>query len=99
MDIMKMLQQAQQMQADLQRQQEQTQCTHTANGVSVVARGDYSIVAIDISDEVATSGDAEMIQDLVLVATNGALEKVREQMSEKMNGMAQNMGLPGMPGM
>ena len=95
-NIQKMLQQVQQMKTDLETQQRETEATFAANGVEVVAKGDFSIVSISISPEVLASADREMLEDLVLVAVNGALESVRKKLEQTVGDLTSGLNLPGL---
>ena len=96
-----MMQQMQKMQKYMAKAQEELKdltVTGTAGGemVSVVADGHKNIVDVIIKEEVVDPDDVEMIQDLVLAATNDALKKVDELVSSKMGKFTQGMNLPGM---
>jgi DNA-binding YbaB/EbfC family protein len=83
------LKQAQAMQAKMAKVQEEASTktvTGTAGGgsVAVTANGAMQLVGIVIDPEVVKSGDVEMVQDLVLAASNDALKKAREMMAEEM---------------
>lgn len=97
-DIQKMMAQVQQMKADMERTQQETEVRFGANGVEAVARGDMSIVSVRISEDIAQSGDREMLEDLVLVAVNGALDKVRKKLESQVAGLAGGMDLSSLFG-
>jgi len=42
------------------------------------------------------SGDVEMVQDLVMAASNDALRKAREMMAEEMKAVTGGMNAPGL---
>jgi DNA-binding YbaB/EbfC family protein len=95
------LKQAQAMQAQMAKVQEQVATktvTGTAGGgsVTVTATGGLQLVGIVIDPEVVKSGDVEMVQDLVLAASNDALKKAREMMAEEMKAVTGGMNVPGM---
>ncbi len=96
-DLMK---QAQRMKAELQRIQEEAaekRVEGSAGGgmVTVTADGRGEIVAVKIDPEVAQSGDLEMLQDLIVAATNEALRRAREMLSTEMGRMTGGLDLPG----
>ncbi|HIN10069.1 MAG TPA: YbaB/EbfC family nucleoid-associated protein, partial [Acidobacteria bacterium] len=74
MNIQKMMQQAQQMQENLQRQLKQTKVEATAGGgmVSVVMNGVKEIQSLTIDPEVVSRDDVEMLQDLIVAAITDA---------------------------
>lgn len=93
--------QAQVMQAQMAKLQEEAATktvTGTAGGgmVTVTANGAMEIVKVVIDPEAARSGDAEMLQDVVMAASNDALRKAREMMAEQMKAVTGGMNVPGL---
>jgi DNA-binding YbaB/EbfC family protein len=72
--------------------------TGTAGGgmVSVTANGGLEIVSVVINPEAGKSGDVDMLQDLVLAATNDALKKARQMMADHMKSVTGGMNIPGL---
>jgi DNA-binding YbaB/EbfC family protein len=96
-----LLKQAQAMQAQMAKVQEQAASktvTGTAGGgsVTVTANGAMELVKIVIDPEVIKSGEADMVQDLVLAATNDALRKAREMMASEMKSLTGGLNIPGL---
>ena len=95
------LKQAQAMQEQMARIQEQA-ATKTAVGtagggeVTVTANGAMQIVSVAIDPEVGKSGDVDMLQDLVLAATNDALRKAKDLMEQDMKAITGGMKMPGL---
>ena len=95
-----LVKQAQQMQQRIQKLQAEM-ADKTAEGssgggaVTVVANGKQEIVSIQISKDVVTE-DVEMLQDLVLEATNQALKKASEMVSDAMKTVTGGLSVPGM---
>ena len=89
-----MMQQAQKMQEKLQAEVALIRVDGTAGGgmVSIKMDGHKNVLGVRIDPEVA--GDVEMLQDLVLAASNDAAKKVDEESQKKMGGMLGGMGLP-----
>jgi DNA-binding protein YbaB len=54
------------------------------------------LVSIVIDPEVVKGGDVEMVQDLVMVASNDALRKAREMMADAMKSLTGGMNVPGL---
>jgi len=75
-----------------------------AGYVTVRVNGKLEILSVKISEEAMKLNDREMLEDLVAAATNQALTKVRQQLSEESAKMAAEIGLPpamlggGIPG-
>jgi DNA-binding YbaB/EbfC family protein len=96
-----LLKQAQAMQAQMAKVQEQAASktvTGTAGGgsVTVTANGAMELVKIVIDPEVIKTGEADMVQDLVLAATNDALRKAREMMANEMKSLTGGLNIPGL---
>ena len=96
-----MLKQAQKLQADLARLQEELgnrTVEGTAGGGMVKARatGKQEILSIEIEKEVVDPEDLEMLQDLVTAAVNEALRKARELAAQEMGKLTGGVGIPGL---
>ncbi len=89
-----MMRQAQQMQEKLQQEIAQIKVEATAGGGMVTAQmdGQKNLLAVKIDPEVA--GDIEMLQDMIVAASNEAAKKVDEEVQQKTRGMLGGMGLP-----
>ena len=59
--------------------------------VTVVATGDQKIQSISIEEDILKDAEVEMIQDLVLTAVNGALDKSRDLVAERLGPLAGGM--------
>jgi nucleoid-associated protein EbfC len=99
--MQKFIQQANQLQSKVKKLQEELATREfkgTAGGdaVQVTVNGDNKVLAMVIKDEVMKSGDVEMLQDLVLTATNEALRVAKETSDTEMNKLTGGFGLPGM---
>jgi len=106
MDINKLMKQAQQMQAKMQKAQEElsgkTVTAEVGGGqVSVVMNGKHELVSLDIKPEAVDPDDVEFLQDLVLSCINEAVAKVDAMVEDEMGGAMGGMNIPGMklPGM
>jgi len=96
-----LMKQAQAMQAQMAKLQEEAATktvTGTAGGgmVSVTANGGMEIVNVVINPEAIKSGDVDMLQDLVLAASNDALKKARQMMADEMKSVTGGMNIPGL---
>jgi DNA-binding YbaB/EbfC family protein len=72
----------------------------TAGGgaVTVTITGQQKILAIKISQDVLSAGDVEMLQDLIVVAANEAIEKSQLLASSKMGELTGGLKIPGLFG-
>jgi DNA-binding YbaB/EbfC family protein len=98
-DIMKMLQQAQQMQGRLQQmQQELENKTVTASSgggmVTVTADGKGQVRSVRIDPTVVSPTDVEMLEDLVLAAIAEAQKRAAELAQEEMQKLTGGLSLP-----
>jgi DNA-binding YbaB/EbfC family protein len=90
MDMNKLLQQAQQMQDQVQKAQDEiahetVEGTAGGGAVTVKATGTGKIVEIKIAKEAIDPDDPETLEDLVLAAVNSALQAAEELMKSKLN--------------
>ena len=98
-----MMQQIQQMQAQMETLQDQLAAetvTASAGGgvVKVTMSGDQICRGVEIDPSLLEDPDIEMLQDLILSAVNLSLDKSRELQNERFGGLTG--GLSGMlPGM
>jgi len=90
MDMNKLLQQAQQMQDQVEKAQEEiahetVEGTAGGGAVTVKATGAGKIIEIKIAKEAIDPNDPETLEDLVLAAVNSALQAAEELMKSKLN--------------
>jgi DNA-binding YbaB/EbfC family protein len=95
-----MIKQAQKMQKDMMKMQEeleQRQIETSAGGgaITVVVSGKKELVSITIKPEVVDPDDVEMLQDLILAAVNEAIRKADEMVNGEMSKLTGGLGLPG----
>ena len=98
-DIMKILQQAQQMQGRLQEIQDelsQQTVSGSAGGGMVTAEADGKgqLRRIKIDATVVDPSDVEMLEDLILVAVSDAQKKAAALAQEEMGKLTGGMDLP-----
>jgi DNA-binding YbaB/EbfC family protein len=95
-----MIKQAQKMQKDMmkiQEELEQREIEASAGGgaVTVVVTGKKELVSINIKPEVVDPEDVDMLQDLIMAAVNEAIRKAEEMVSSEMGKLTGGFGLPG----
>ena len=97
-NIMKQAQQMQVQMAKLQEEAATKTVTGSAGGgmVTVTANGALEVVSVRIDPEALKDADAEMLQDVVLAATNEALKNARQLMAEQMKSVTGGMNIPGL---
>jgi DNA-binding YbaB/EbfC family protein len=96
----KMMKQMKKMQQEMEKTQEEL-AKKTVEGsaggemVKVTVNGDKRLVDVQIKPEAVDPEDIEMLQDLVLAATNDALKKMNEMTEKEMGKFTKGMNLPG----
>ena len=104
-DLNALMKQAQKLQGDVQRVQEELakmECDGAAGGgmVTATVNGQFEVVRVKIDKSVVDPNDVGMLEDLVTAAINAAGNKVREESKAKMAAVMGPMGgMPGMPGL
>jgi len=98
-DIMKLLQQAQEMQGQYQKIQDELQqmtLTGTSGGGMVTAEvnGQGLLKRIKLDSSVVNPSDTEMLEDLITVAVSDAQRKAQEQAQAQVSKLAGGMNLP-----
>ena len=100
-DIGQIMKQAQQMQTDMQKaQEEMVNLTVTGESgagiVRITMTCKHEVRALEIDDSLV-GDDKEMLEDLIVAAFNDAVRKVEKTVQEKFSGMTAGLSLP--PGM
>src|SRR5258706_9158660 len=100
-DMNQLLQQAQQMQAQMEQAQaelakEIVEASAGGGLVTVKATGTGEITEIKIDPKAIDPDDPEMLEDVVLAAVNEALRSAQNLAQSKLGGLAGGLGLPGM---
>ena len=96
-----MMKQAQQLQKQmLQAQQEieaaKEEFSSGGGAVKVVVSGKMIVESIVIDPDAVDPEDVEILQDLVLSAVNGGIEKAQELASSKMGAITGGLNIPGL---
>ena len=92
-----MMRQVQKMQDEIRAKQEELEAkeyTGTASGemVTVTMTGKHEVTAIKIKPEAVDPDDLEMLEDLIIAATNEALRKVEEESTAVMSKLTGGLG-------
>ncbi len=96
-----LMKQANQMQMKMKQTQDQlAKATYTGvsggEAVKVTVNGDHLVQDLKIDAEVFKSGDAEMLQDLLRVAFNDAVQKAKDTSQKEMEKITGGIGIPGL---
>jgi DNA-binding YbaB/EbfC family protein len=101
MDLNKLMQQAQQMQAGMQKTQEElaaknVEASVAGGKVTVVANGAGDVQSIKIDPSVVDPSDVEFLQGLILQAVQEATTKGKEMAAAEMSKLTGGLGIPGL---
>ena len=104
MDMNKMMQQVQQMQAEMAKAQEElanetVEASVGGGMVTVRANGSGDIVEVKIKPEAIDPEDPETLEDLVLAGVNQAQKNAQELMQSRLGGALGGLGGLGLPGL
>ena len=98
-NIGNLMKQAQKMQADMQKAQEELanmEVEGQSGGgmVKVLMNGRHEVRRVSI-DESLMKDDKDMLEDLMAAAVNDAVRRIEQTSSEKMSGLTAGLNLPG----
>lgn len=93
-NLMKQAQRMRRQMEESQKEMETKEFSATAGGgaVEVAVTGKKEVVKVVLAEEVVDPEDIEMLQDLIVAATNEALRKAEEANAEMMNKMTGGLG-------
>ncbi len=101
MNFGKLVKQAQEMQAKMQKVQEelaQEEFEVTSGGgmVKVKMNGQQEVLGVRIDPQVFEEGDREMLEDLIAAAVNEARRKALDLAKERMSALTGGLSIPGL---
>lgn len=86
MNMQSLMMQAKKMQKDIetaQKELESKKYTGKSQVVSATINGDSKLISVKIDMDVITSDDKEMLEDMILVAVNDAVNQMKKDKEEK----------------
>lgn len=97
----KMMRQAQQLQKNMAKMQEEIEAATveaTAGGgaVKAVVTGNMKLESLTIDPEVVDAADVEMLQDLVLAAVNEGMDKAQKMAADRLSSITGGLKIPGL---
>ena len=100
----KMMKQVQEMQRKMAQAQEElavetVEASAGGGTITVVVSGSLEVKEVRIKPEAVDPDDVEMLQDLVVAATNEALRAAQELAHQKLGGATAGVDLPNIPGL
>jgi DNA-binding YbaB/EbfC family protein len=98
----KMMKQVQKMQADMAKAQEElagevVEASAGGGMVTVEVTGAIELKSIKIDPSAVDPEDVEMLEDMILAATNEALRSAQELANRKLGGITSGLNIPGLP--
>ena len=94
MDIQKLMEQARQMQDNLGKIEEELNATEYEGKAG--GNGRNEVQSVEIADDLMSVDNKEMLQDLILIAVNEAVEKAFQDRESKLGSATSGLNLPGM---
>ncbi len=100
-NMQKMMKQAQKMQANMAKLQEElgektVEVSAGGGAIKVVITGKQEVKEMVIDPEVVDPDDVEMLQDLLIAAFNEAVRKSQDMVSQEMSKLTGGMKIPGL---
>ena len=94
-----LLRQAQKMQQDMIKAQEELEakaydCSAGGGAVIAVVNGKHELTSISIDPDAVDPEDVETLEDMVMAAVNGAMQKASEDAAASMSRLTGGMNLP-----
>ena len=95
------MQQAQKLQANLAKAQEElstitVEASSGGGAVKVTVNGQQKIQSVKIAPEAISPDDIELLEDLVLTAVNEAIAKSQQVAAERLGGLTGGLKIPGL---
>ena len=93
-NLMKQAQRMQRQMEEAQKQVEEMEVTASAGGgeVEVTVSGKHEVLKVKLSPEVVDPEDIEMLEDLILAATNEAFRKIEDASQQSMSKITGGLG-------
>jgi DNA-binding YbaB/EbfC family protein len=97
-----MMKQVQKMQVDMAKAQEDlaaetVEASAGGGMVAVQITGALELKSIKIDPEAVDPKDVEMLEDMILAATNEAIRSAQELANKRMGGITSGLNIPGLP--
>lgn len=93
-NLMRQAQKMQRQMEEAQKELEEMEMTATAGGgaVEVTVSGKHEVTKVKLAEEVVDPDDIEMLEDLIMAATNEALRKVEDASQQNMSKITGGLG-------
>lgn len=95
------IKQAQKMQEEMERvqqetEEEQVEATSGGGAVKVVVNGKKELISIKLDPDAVDPDDVETLEDLIIAAVNEGVKKAEEIMAERMGAITGGLNIPGL---
>lgn len=97
-NIMKQAQKMQEQMAEIQEEAKKKTVTASSGGgmVSVTVNGALEVLSISIEEDVVSSDDIEMLQDLIVAAVNEGIRRAQQMVNEEIGKLTGGLQVPGL---
>ena len=97
-DLLKNAKQIQEQMGMFQEKLAEMSATGSSGGgmVEIDLNGTFELTAVRISPEIFSSGDIDMLGDLIIAANANSFEKIKEKIDMEMRTMTGGMNIPGL---
>ncbi|MFI3283626.1 MAG: YbaB/EbfC family nucleoid-associated protein [Erysipelotrichaceae bacterium] len=101
MDLSKLMKQAQQMQKDIKKVEDELNASiyegaAQSGAVKCSVNGLNQVTSFYVEEELLEKDNKEVLEDLIMLAVNEATKKAKEDRDAKMNNVAGGMKIPGL---
>ncbi|MEC5425026.1 YbaB/EbfC family nucleoid-associated protein [Virgibacillus sp. C22-A2] len=96
--MMKQMQKMQKQMMEAQDKLHEMSFEASAGGgmVTIIANGKKEITDVQIKEDVVDPDDVEMLQDLILTATNDVIKQIEDKTNDTMGQFTKGLNMPGM---
>ena len=97
-NMMKKIQEMQENMEKVQKEVEESEFSSTVGGgaVEVTVNGAHQVTAVKLKPEIVDPEDIEMLEDLIISATNESIRKANEAMEQGMEAAKGGLSIPGL---
>ena len=101
MNLNAIMQQAQKMQQQMQKKQKELESKEfefSSNGgaIKIKMLGNKQMISLNIDEDLIDKGEKDMLQDMLVIAINEAINKIDEESAKIMESATGGMKIPGM---
>ena len=99
LDMLKNLQKAQETMQQMQEKMKTVTAVGSAGGdlVKVTVNGQMEVLHVELAPECVDSRDIPMLSDLIRLAANDAMARVKDRLKDELGPLGQGLGIPGLP--